>query len=96
MARKRGKRQTGNIGCIREVQAGLFLDIRESEGGNYGNDLDYHNYQEGDWWLGGGGSLGFGGDEKWGLGKEVRGIPPNYAHTTNSDLGTSVNGSIFS
>ena len=56
---------------------------------NYGNDVDYlhfHNYLE----------IGYGGDGFMVLGEEekrfyggiVTVIPPNYPHTTNSDIGT--------
>ena len=58
---------------------------------NYGNDVDYlhfHNYLEIGFCYEGDGFMAFGEAERRFSGREFTVIPPNYAHTTNSDLGT--------
>ena len=58
---------------------------------NYGNDVDYlhfHNYLEIGFCYEGDGFMAFGEAEMRFSGREFTVIPPNYAHTTNSDLGT--------
>lgn len=58
---------------------------------NYGNDVDYlhfHNYLEIGFCYEGDGFLVLGEDEPRFSGREFTVIPPNYPHTTNSDVGT--------
>lgn len=58
---------------------------------NYGNDVDYlhfHNYLEIGFCYEGDGVMAFGEAKMRFSGREFTVIPPNYAHTTNSDLGT--------
>ena len=58
---------------------------------NYGNDVDYlhfHNYLEIGYCYGGDGFMVLGEEEKRFYGGIVTVIPPNYPHTTNSDIGT--------
>ena len=58
---------------------------------NYGNDVDYlhfHNYLEIGFCYEGDGFLVLGEDEPRFSGREFTVIPPNYPHTTNSDIGT--------
>ena len=58
---------------------------------NYGNDVDYlhfHNYLEIGFCYEGDGFLVLGEDESRFSGREFTVIPPNYPHTTNSDIGT--------
>ena len=58
---------------------------------NYGNDVDYlhfHNYLEIGFCYEGDGFLVLGEDEPRFSGREFTIIPPNYPHTTNSDIGT--------
>ena len=58
---------------------------------NYGNDVDYlhfHNYLEIGFCYEGDGFMAFGEAKMRFSGREFTVIPPNYAHTTNSDLGT--------
>lgn len=58
---------------------------------NYGNDVDYlhfHNYLEIGFCYEGDGFLVLGEDEPRFSGREFSVIPPNYPHTTNSDIGT--------
>ena len=58
---------------------------------NYGNDVDYlhfHNYLEIGYCYGGDGHMVLGEEEKRFHGGIVTVIPPNYPHTTNSDIGT--------
>ncbi|WP_253288655.1 AraC family transcriptional regulator [Blautia sp. MSJ-19] len=58
---------------------------------NYGNDVDYlhfHNYLEIGFCYEGDGSLVLGEEEVRFGGREFTVIPPNYPHTTTSDLGT--------
>ena len=58
---------------------------------NYGNDVDYlhfHNYLEIGFCYEGDGFLVLGEDEPRFRGREFSVIPPNYPHTTNSDIGT--------
>lgn len=58
---------------------------------NYGNDVDYlhfHNYLEIGYCYGGDGHMVLGEEEKRFYGGIVTVIPPNYPHTTNSDIGT--------
>ena len=58
---------------------------------NYGNDVDYlhfHNYPEIGFCYEGDGVMAFGEAKMRFSGREFTVIPPNYAHTTNSDLGT--------
>ena len=58
---------------------------------NYGNDVGYlhfHNYMEIGFCYEGDGFMAFGEAEMRFSGREFTVIPPNYAHTTNSDLGT--------
>ena len=57
---------------------------------NYGNDVDYlhfHNYLEIGYCYGGDGFMVLGEEEKRFYGGIVTVIPPNYPHTTNSDIG---------
>ena len=64
---------------------------------NYGNDIDYlhfHNYLEIGFCYEGQGFLILGEDKVRFHDREFTVIPPNYPHTTNSDIGT-VGGSIF-
>lgn len=56
---------------------------------NYGNDVDYlhfHNYLEIGFCYEGDGVMAFGEAKMRFSGREFTVIPPNYAHTTNSDL----------
>ena len=58
---------------------------------NYGNDIDYlhfHNYLEIGFCYEGQGCLILGEDKVRFHDREFTVIPPNYPHTTNSDLGT--------
>ena len=58
---------------------------------NYGNDVDYlhfHNYLEIGFCYEGDGFLVLGEAEPRFRGREFTVIPPNYPHTTNSDVGT--------
>ena len=58
---------------------------------NYGNDVDYlhfHNYLEIGFCYEGQGFLVLGEDKVRFHDREFTVIPPNYPHTTNSDLGT--------
>ena len=58
---------------------------------NYGNDVDYlhfHNYLEIGYCYGGNGHMVLGEEEERFYGGIVTVIPPNYPHTTNSDIGT--------
>lgn len=58
---------------------------------NYGNDVDYlhfHNYLEIGFCYEGQGHMILGEDKVPFNGGEFSVIPPNYAHTTNSDIGT--------
>lgn len=58
---------------------------------NYGNGVDYlhfHNYLEIGFCYEGDGFLVLGEDEPRFSGREFTVIPPNYPHTTNSDVGT--------
>lgn len=58
---------------------------------NYGNDIDYlhfHNYLEIGFCYEGEGCLVLGEEESRFHKREFTVIPPNYPHTTNSDLGT--------
>lgn len=58
---------------------------------NYGNDVDYlhfHNYLEIGYCYEGEGHMILGEEEVRFHGGEFTMIPPNYPHTTNSDLGT--------
>lgn len=58
---------------------------------NYGNDVDYlhfHNYLEIGYCYGGDGHMILGEEEERFYGGIVTVIPPNYPHTTNSDIGT--------
>ena len=58
---------------------------------NYGNDVDYlhfHNYLEIGYCYDGNGHMVLGEEEERFYGGIVTVIPPNYPHTTNSDIGT--------
>lgn len=58
---------------------------------NYGNGVDYlhfHNYLEIGYCYGGDGHMILGEEEERFYGGIVTVIPPNYPHTTNSDIGT--------
>ena len=58
---------------------------------NYGNDIDYlhfHNYLEIGFCYEGQGFLILGEDKVRFHDREFTVIPPNYPHTTNSDIGT--------
>ena len=58
---------------------------------NYGNDVDYlhfHNYLEIGFCYEGQGRMLLGEEEVRFSGREFSVIPPNYPHTTDSDLGT--------
>ena len=58
------------------------------------NYLHFHNYLEIGYCYGGQGHMILGEDKVFFNGGEFTVIPPNYAHTTNSDVGTvSKNGS---
>ena len=58
---------------------------------HYGENIDYlhfHNYLEIGYCYGGDGFMVLGEEESASNGGIVTVIPPNYPHTTNSDIGT--------
>ncbi len=64
---------------------------------NYGRDVDYlhfHNYLEIGYCYSGAGELVLGEETVRFAGREFTIIPPNFPHTTTSDIETSANGSI--
>ena len=64
---------------------------------NYGRDVDYlhfHNYLEIGFCYSGEGELVLGEEPVRFAGREFTIIPPNFPHTTTSDVGISANGNL--